>query len=177
MEKLPELARLFDRSKCENVITSREECNNEICQVEDDCRLERGSPYCFAGSDISRALLDPYWIGGPAKHVKRTAIRWIFILHRDMLSPPIEKLKPENAIELLAEGNSEAKVGPIYNEPFFNPHVLVRSMDRTELQKRYFKRLLNTAPCYLINTGRESVNEIQKRLKLIINGNENDGLR
>lgn len=177
VEKLPVLTGLFDRSKCENVITSKDNCINEECQRLDDCRLERGSPYCFSASDKSRAMLDPYWLGGPNKHVKRTSVRWLFILRRDLISPPIIKLDPEGAIRILEEGRSQASSGAMVNQPFFNPHALVRTMERIELQKRYFQRLLNIVPCYIINTGSESVREIQQRIRAIINGDEEQGVK
>jgi len=177
VEKLPNLVSLFDRSKCENVITSRDECANEACQRLDSCRLERGSPYCFSASDKSRAMLDPYWLGGLDKHVKRSSVRWLFILRRNLVSPPIVKLEPEEAIRILEEGRSQAPSGAVIHSPFFNPHALVRTIDRIELQKRYFQRLLNIVPCYTINTGAESVGEIQRRIRAIIDGDEAEGLK
>jgi len=164
----PDLAPLFDRSKCENVVTKKEECTNSKCMQEDNCRLDRGAPFCYEGSDKSRAMLDPYWIGGPDKHSKRTSVKSVFLLKRDPISPPIEKLDPEVAISFLEEGRSQTSTGGYKNEPFFNPHLLVRNQERIELQKRNFARLFNIATPYFVNTSAESTGELQARIRGII---------
>ncbi|MFQ6091795.1 MAG: aminotransferase class I/II-fold pyridoxal phosphate-dependent enzyme [bacterium] len=171
----PNFAPLFDRSKCENVVTKREECTNVPCQQQDSCRLDRGSPFCYEASDKSYAMLDPYWIGGPAKHTKRTSLRWVFLLSRDPVAPPIAKLKPEEAIKILEEGRSDTSTGGIRNEPFFNPHLLLRTPERIELQKRLFGRLFKAASVYGVNTTVHSARAIQTRIRHIITGNEAEG--
>lgn len=164
----PDLAPLFDRSKCENVVTKKEECTNSKCMQEDNCRLDRGAPFCYEASDKSRAMLDPYWIGGPNKHSKRTSVKWVFILKRDPISPPIEKVDPEVAIKHLEEGRSQTATGGYKNEPFFNPHLLVKNQERIELQKRNFARLFNIATPHFVNTSAESTGELQARIRGII---------
>jgi aspartate/methionine/tyrosine aminotransferase len=173
----PDFAPLFDRSKCENVVMRREECTNSACQIQDDCRLDRGSPFCYEASDTSYAMLDPYWIGGPAKHAKRTSLKWIFLLSRDPVTPPIAKLEPTEAIRTLEEGRSETSAGGMKNEPFFNPHLLVRTPERIDLQKRFFGRLFKVASVYAINTTNQSPREIQTRIQHIVTGNEAEGLK
>jgi len=173
----PDVAPLFDRSKCENVVMKREECTNGSCQIQEDCRLDRGAPFCYEASDTSYAMLDPYWIGGPAKHAKRTSLRRIFLLSRDPVAPPIARLEPDEAIRILEEGRSETSTGGMRNEPFFNPHLLVRTPERIELQKRFYKRLFTVASVYAINTTTQSPREIQARIRHIISGKEAEGLR
>ena len=172
----PDFAPLFDRSKCENVVTKREECTNSSCQIQDDCRLDRGSPFCYEASDTSYAMLDPYWIGGPDKHAKRTSLKWIFLLSRDPVAPPITRLESEEAIKILEEGRSETSTGGIRNEPFYNPHLLVRTPERIDLQKRFFERLFKVTSVYAINTTTQSPREIQTRMRHIISGKEAEGL-
>jgi hypothetical protein len=52
-------------------------------------------------------------------------------------------------------------IGGGANEGFFNPHLLVRSADRVELQKRFFARLLAMTEVYYINAemGKERLKE------------------
>ncbi|UCE20450.1 MAG: pyridoxal phosphate-dependent aminotransferase [Gemmatimonadota bacterium] len=173
----PDFATLFDRSKCENVIFNRDECTNSSCPIQDDCRLDRGNPFCYEASDKSYAMLDPYWIGGPAKHAKRTSLKWVFLLTRDAVAPPIAKLGSNDAIKILEEGRSETSTGGIRNEPFFNPHLLVRTSERIDHQKRFFDRLFKVASVYAINTTALSARDIQTRMRHIISGNEAEGLR
>jgi len=45
-----------------------------------------------------------------------------------------------------------------------NPHLLVRDSDRLQLQRYFFGRLLQTVPCYLVNTGAGSVETVQAKL-------------
>jgi len=177
VEKFPQLVALFDKSKCENVITSKDDCTNEKCKREDNCRLDRGAPYCFSASKTSIAMLDPYWLGGSDRHVKRTSIKWIILFRKDPISPPIIKLKSEDALKILEEGRSQTSVGAMQSVPFFNPHLLIRSMDRIEIQKRYFQKLLNIAPCYIINSAMDSNEKIKERVTTIIAGNEEAALQ
>jgi len=177
VEKYPQFTALFEKSKCENVITSKDECLNEKCKAREDCRLDRGEPFCFWGFSKSVAMLDPYWIGGPDKHIKRSSVKWVVLFRKDPISPTILKLKPEDAIKLLEEGRSQSSYGAIQNIPFFNPHLLIRSLDRIELQKRYFKKLFDSASCYVINTANESAKDIHSRLMAILEGNEEEALK
>ncbi|KPK70020.1 aminotransferase class I and II [candidate division TA06 bacterium SM23_40] len=188
-----ELIDLFDRSRCENVITRKDDCTDEACLREDVCRLDRGDPHCYWASGTSRAMLDPYWIGGPEKHVKRTTTRWVLVLKRDTSSPPLAELSPENAVEALVEGKypvgarvsstpssgfgpagrtalvgvSAGGGGGLWSatkEPFYNPYLLVRTDERLELQRRFFQRLAAAASWYHVNTGVEAPEEIQRRI-------------
>ncbi len=177
VEKFPAMVPLFDKSKCENVVTSKEECDNEKCKALDDCRLDRGAPYCFSASKKSIAMLDPYWLKGAEKHVKRTSVKWVCIFRNDPIAPAIQKMNPDDAIKLLEEGRSQTSLGSVENIPFFNPHMLIRSMDRIDLQKRYFKKLFDVAPCYVLNSGVQTADEMKKRIDAIIHGDEEEALK
>lgn len=163
VESYPVLPPLFDNSKCENVIVQKEDCLDAECQIIDNCRLDRGSPFCYKASKHAHALLDPYWINGPAKHIKRTALNWVFILRSDTTSPPIVEMDPEDALRIMESGeslSSKGNLGPIKNAPFFNPHLLHTSSDRLDHHKNFFRHLFANIPCYLFNSGKGKVEDI-----------------
>jgi len=165
VESYHRLSKLFDNSKCENVITRKEDCQDEDCLRQDDCRLDRGSPYCYKASKGAYTMLDPYWIEGPAKHTKRTALRWIFILRYDSVSPPVVKVEIEDALRILESGQSlgvSRSLTPSKNQPFFNPHLFLSTPERMELQRKFFQRLLENTSCYLFNSGVASADRIKE---------------
>jgi aspartate/methionine/tyrosine aminotransferase len=166
----PQVIPLFDRSKCENVVTRKEDCTNEPCLQKDKCRLDRGVTHCFSGSRISRAMLDPYWIGGPARYARRTSVRHVLIFKNDRTSPPIAKLESDEAIRILEESRGVSQHGSTIGSKsgsFYNPHSLVRTEKRTELQKRFFAKLFGIADCYAVNTGAEPAEEIHARIRAL----------
>ncbi len=165
MESYPRLASLFDNSKCENVITHKDDCQDAECLRLDDCRLDRGSPYCYKASKDAHALLDPYWIEGTAMHVKRTALRWMFILRSDNVSPPVVEVEVEDALRMLESGESlgiRRGLTPSKNDPYYNPHLLAATPEQMELQRSFFERLLENISCYLFNSGVASAEEIKR---------------
>jgi aspartate/methionine/tyrosine aminotransferase len=164
----PQVAELFDNSKCENVITLKDDCGNEKCLQEDNCRLDRGSPFCYTASKKSYSMLDPYWIDGPARHVKRTALRWLFILRRDKSSPPFVPLETEDALRTLEYGESlgsRTDIRSTRTQPFFNPHLLLQTPERMETQRSFFRRLLENTRCYMFNSGAAGADDILRILK------------
>jgi len=164
-EPFQRLAPLFDQSKCENVIMHKEDCTNAECLRQDDCRLDRGSPFCYKASQGAHAMLDPNWIGGPASFVKRTVLRWIFILRNDAISPSIVELGPDEALRILESGESpgiQKSVASGKSSAFFNPHLLVTTEERLALQKTFFLRLAGSASVYLFNSGVAGVEKIKE---------------
>jgi aspartate/methionine/tyrosine aminotransferase len=171
------LAPLFDRSKCENVVTRKEDCRNEECLRKDDCRLDRGSPYCYKASKEAHAMLDPAWIGGKAAVARRTNLRWVFILRNDTISPAAVKLEKDEALRMLEAGESAGAKKSLSgkSQPFYNPHLLVATQgrldamlerpgpggleadrlgaERLEQERSFFARLLDHTTCYLFNSG------------------------
>ncbi|MDP8240782.1 MAG: pyridoxal phosphate-dependent aminotransferase [Candidatus Hatepunaea meridiana] len=148
---LPELASLFDRSKLENVVAKKEYCEVEGCHQHDDCPLDRGETHCYEGSRKSIAMLDPYWIGGAAKHVKRTMLNAIILLRKDSMAPKVDKPSAEAALRIIEEGGYSMSHGRWFQIPFYNPYLLVNTGDRIDLLKRQWKRLLKTVPLYVVN--------------------------
>ncbi|MBP1660376.1 MAG: Aspartate/methionine/tyrosine aminotransferase [Candidatus Aminicenantes bacterium] len=169
VEAFDKLAPLFDRSKCENVVVKKEDCRDEECLRGEDCRLDRGSPYCYKASPEGHALLDPGWIGGKAAVVRRTNLRWMFLLRNDATSPAVVKLDKAEALRILEAGESagaKKTAGGDKTPPFFNPHTLVATPERIELEKAFYSRLLDVATCYLFNSGVAGVDEIKGTLGL-----------
>ena len=163
VELFQRFAPLFDRSKCENVITRKEDCKNAECLRLDDCRLDRGSPFCYKATKDSYALLDPSWIAGPSGFAKRTTLRWVFLLRNDAISPSVVELGADDALRILETGQVPGLAkGTDKTTPFFNPHLLVSTEERLALQKDFFRRLLGSAAFYLFNSGAAGVEKIKE---------------
>lgn len=148
VKSFPNLKSMLERCKCENVTDSD-----------------------FASFANSRAILNPEWIGGPDKFVERAVVKSVILLRRDKESPAEVKLPPEDAIRILEKGKYQVlsgagdNVGEFGYESFYNPYLLVK---RPEAQKSFFRRLFDVAPCHILNTGVETVEESQKRIRRII---------
>jgi hypothetical protein len=118
-------------------------------------------------------MLDPYWIGGVAKYVKRTRLGWIVILRKDNTSRFIEELKPDAAMKFLQEGRycgAGGALDTIKSEPFYNPYILNPTAERLDLHRRYFEHLLKLVPCYLVNTGAAKTSKVIDRLTDLVSG-------
>lgn len=151
-EKLPELTRLFDRSKLENVVTKRDDCRTEACSHANLCPLDRGEVRCYEASDISRGLVDPYWLGGPSKHVKRSPLTKIILLKREPFGAKVSRPSPEAALKILEEGAILSGRGGYRSQPFYNPYLLETSSESLDQQRRQWVRLLNAVPLVVFNT-------------------------
>jgi aspartate/methionine/tyrosine aminotransferase len=152
----PRLAPLFDRSKCENVTVHKDDCQDLECQRADDCRLDRGSAYCYKAAKEAHALLDPAWLGGPAAAVKRTNLKWLVLLRNDATSPAAVELPKDEALRVLEAGEAAgAAKAPTAGkvQPFYNPHLLGATPEKLEAQRAFFGRLLESTRCLLINSG------------------------
>jgi aspartate/methionine/tyrosine aminotransferase len=165
VESFPALAPLFDTSKCENVVVRKEDCQDAECLRGEDCRLDRGSLYCYKASKEAQVLLDPNWIGGPAAHSKRAVLRWIFLLRTDPASPAVVEIDKDEALRWLESGESpglKKSLGPAKNQPYFNPHLLASSPERMELHKNLWRRLLQSTSVYLFNSGTGKAADIKR---------------
>ncbi|HPR64544.1 MAG TPA: pyridoxal phosphate-dependent aminotransferase [Thermoanaerobaculia bacterium] len=165
------LPRLFDRSKCENVVMKKEDCSNSACLALEDCRLDRGSPYCYKASSRAHAMLDPYWLGGMQKHVKRIDIRHTFLLTADPLSSPFEPLQPEEAVRILETGQAygvSREPESTRSQPFYNPYFFFSDSEHLDHQTRSFKKLFRTSRCYRVNTTRLTPTEVARKIRQII---------
>lgn len=157
------LAGLFDRSKCENIIVRREDCQDLDCQRADDCRLDRGSPYCYKAAKEAQALLDPAWLG-PAAAVRRTDLRWLVLLRNDATSPAVVELAKDEALRALEAGEAAGARKSLAGgkaQPFYNPHLLGASPEKLEAQKAFFGRLLESVRCILFNSGAAGADKLK----------------
>ncbi|MDP8228376.1 MAG: hypothetical protein P9M15_02860, partial [Candidatus Electryoneaceae bacterium] len=107
------------------------------------------------------AILDPYWIGGTEKHVKRTVLSKLILLKKDTIAPRVSKPSTDAALRILEEGANFSGRGGYKSVPFYNHYNLVKSNDRMELLKRHYRRLLDAAPLYVVNTERMGPSEAQ----------------
>ena len=169
MRHLPELADLFDRSKLENVVVKRDDCEVEGCPRYDDCPLDRGGTHCYEGMSRSYAILDPYWIGGTSKHVKRTVLNRIILLKRDAVAPKVDKPSTEAALRIIEEGGYAMSHGRWFSVSFYNPYLLVNDGDRIDLLRRQWKRLLKSAQLFVVNIEVMSKSEAKNAVLKIVN--------
>jgi len=158
----PPLFDLFERSKCENVNISKEDCRNKECLLDDNCDIEKGSPFCFKGNKKSSVLFDPYWIGGPAKHIKRTSINWIFLL--TSTGAPIAKMETDEMLHKFETSFSD-KVGTETDNIFYNPYLIIKTPERIQMQRRFFRQLIENSICHTVNSGGRPFNEVQGILR------------
>ncbi len=150
------LAPLFDRSKCENVVLQKDGCQDAECQRADDCRLDKGSPYCYKAAKEAHALLDPGWLGGSSAAVRRTNLRWLVLLRNDATSPAVVELTKDEALRALEAGEAAGAQRSLTAgkaQPFYNPHLLGVTPEKLEAQKIFFGRLLDSVKCLLFNSG------------------------
>ncbi|OGD16701.1 MAG: aminotransferase class I and II [Candidatus Aminicenantes bacterium RBG_16_63_14] len=150
------LAPLFDRSKCENVIVHKDDCQDMDCQRADDCRLDKGSLYCYKAAKEAHALLDPGWLGGPAASVRRTNLRWLVLLRNDATSPAVVEIGKDEALRTLEAGEAAGAKKALTagkTQPYYNPHLLGAGPEKLEVQRAFFGRLLDSARCVLFNSG------------------------
>jgi aspartate/methionine/tyrosine aminotransferase len=162
------LAPLFDRSKCENVVTRKDDCPDAECQRLRECRLDRGAGFCYKASKESHALLDPDWLGGREAYARRTRLRWLFILRKDAFSPDVVPLAPDEAIRVLEAGESSGTgkhLAPSKTQPFFNPHLLA-GPGRLEAHRAFFRSLLERTSCFWFNAGVAGPD----RIKAVVDG-------
>ena len=165
VELFQRLAPLFDSGKGENVVTRKEDCQDAECLRQEDCRLDRGAPFCYKASPHGRVLIDPNWIAGPGSAPKRTTLRWIFLLRNDPVSPAVAELAPEEAVRIFESGEvpghqTGAAAGPA--APFFNPHLLVATEERLALLRTFFLRLAGSARVFLFNSGTAGPEKIKE---------------
>lgn len=159
----PRLAGLFDRSKCENVVVRKEDCQDLECQRADDCRLDRGSAYCYKAAKAAHALLDPAWLG-PAASVGRTDLRGLVLLRNDATSPAVVELSRDEALRTLEAGDaagSRKTPSGGQAQPFYNPHILGPAPEKLEAQRAFFGRLLGSVRCVLFNSGAAGADKLK----------------
>ncbi len=168
---------LFFRCKTENVVTQPGQCIAKFCNTpapdgKRQCMFEEGCERCFWGFPNSRAILDPTWIAGQTRFVRKTKLAHVIFLTRDDQTPVQVKLEPSRAIEILKEGKymvlpgagAQKDWGTYKNEAWYNPYLL--NVDHP-FQEDSFRKLMSVADAYIINTGKASIQENQERIRKI----------
>ncbi len=155
---------LFDGSRCENVVLRKDDCKNAECLRGEDCRLDRGSPFCYKAAKDAHGLVDPNWIAGAQAVARRTTLKKIVLLRNDAVSPVLEELPPEEALNILVAGETPGmKAGATAKPvPFFNPHLLAATEERLATQQAFFQRLLQSTRVWLFNAGAGSVETLKE---------------
>lgn len=156
----PEIRPLLDRCKLENVIPlSSEEAEKLRSQGMSGDEISVLASDHYVAHEYSRAMLDPLWISGPEKFVDTTRVMKVILLKRDKNDPEIaRRLEIEEAVQYLVA----------QPEQFLNPYLIVKTEEKVEVRKRFFRRLFNLAPCYLVNTASD-VKTVQQKIRDIVN--------
>lgn len=159
VEVFPEIRPLLDNCRLENVEPLTEEEAEQLrIKGTSEEEIKRKLNDSYIAHDYSRAMLDPLWISGPEKFVDTTRVRKVILLRRDKNDPElVRKLVDEEAVEYLT----------IQPEQFLNPYLLVKTEEKVEIRKNFFRRLFKFAPCYLVNTI-ASVDVVQNKIREII---------
>ncbi len=159
VEVFPEVRRLMDKCKLENVEPLiPEEAKQLRMKGASEKEIEKKMKDPYIAHDYSRAMLDPLWISGPEKFVDTTRVRKVILLKRDKDDPKlVSKLYDEEAVEYLT----------VQPEQFLNPYLIVKTDEKVEIRQKFFRRLFKFAPCYLVNTT-ESVDIVQNKIRDII---------
>ncbi len=160
MKYLPELEKLLERTKLENLATGRDQCHED--HPDGECPLDRGAAVCVAASGKGRLLLDPAWLGAGHGHVRRTSLATCVLLVKDAVLPAVQELPPRDAARRLAEGNLPGGRGPA--APFLNPHVAGTDTARAEAMQAQYERLFAVSRCVVVNAAVGSPETVAKRL-------------
>ncbi len=168
---LPTWSRVFDRSLCENVVCAPSDWTAPLPPGEES-PLELGEPFCYWGSEESRAMIDPAWLRGPLQVTKRTRIGTVVLLTSEPGAPSVRKLEPGEALETIASGRyrrrAGAALGVPQEQPFFNPYLLDLSVDQEDLQRRHTHQLVNTAAVWSVNVDEMPPEAVAARVRDVI---------
>ena len=158
--KFPEIGTFLERSKLENVVTSRDACH--VDHPDDVCPLDRGAAACIEASKRGRLMLDPYWLAGGRRHVRRTAPKVAVLLASDAVLPLVKDVEPREAARMLSGGQLPGTSGKAL--PFLNPHLAGLDGDRADLLRSQHERLFAATKEVLLNTAIGGAEAAAKRL-------------
>src|SRR6059036_1147542 len=175
------LRKIFDESKCENVVTSKSKC--EFTQGPTGCKLtgrncvfDDGFEWCYYAFGNSRALVPREKLFGIDKVADEARIRLLVLLRRDDTSPPEVKLDADDAIQVLRKGEYMIRPGAgpkemwgrMGQESWYNPYLL--RLDHAK-QEWFFRRMISKfgVRCILLNTRVEKIGETHQRILKALN--------
>ena len=147
---LPEVGKLLDRCKLENLVTNRDQCHLEWCPQGEHCPLDSGAPVCLLASERGRIMLDPYWLGGSSGHVRRTAPKLCVLMAKDPVLPSLKEIPDIEAARYLASGHLPGLSGarPV---PFLDPHRHGLSGPAADAVRSQYEHLFAHTRCVLLN--------------------------
>lgn len=172
----PWLRDVFDRSVTENVVTAKDACEypmgEELCSLtKGHCVFNDGMQCCYYAFGNSRALVKREDLLTPEKVVDQVPVNLVVLLRRDARSPPEARLNPDEAIEILKNGEymilpgagPKEKWGTISNEPWYNPYLL--ELDNVR-QESFFRAMFEVwkVPCLVLNTGVDDIEQTHRRI-------------
>lgn len=158
--KFPEIEKLLERSKLENMVVSRDSCT--VDHPNDECPLDRGAAVCLEASKNGRIMLDPYWLGGASRHARRTAPRLCVLLAKDPVLPLMQDVPAREAARTLASGQLPGATGKTF--AFVNPHLAGLDSSRSDLLRAQHERLFGATKVVMLNMAIGSVEAAGKRL-------------
>ncbi len=158
--KFREIEKLLERSKLENMVVSRDGCT--VDHPNDECPLDRGAAACIEASKNGRIMLDPYWLGGTSRHVRRTAPRLAVLLAKDPVLPLVQEMKAREAARVLSSGQLPGLGGKAF--AFANPHLVGPDGSRTDQLHAQHERLFSQTKVVMLNMAVGSAESAAKRL-------------
>ena len=161
-QHFPEIEKLLDRAKLENLVTTHDQCTVEYCPIAQECTLDRGAAACLAASGSGRILLDPAWLGGGRQHVRRTVGRLAVLLAKDPALPSVQELSPRDAARYLSGGQLPGARGPAI--PYLNPHLVGVDAARNDALRAQYERLFACTRAVVVNSGVGSREAIARRV-------------
>ncbi len=170
------LRKIFDQSKCENVVTRKENCEFTEgltgCKLtKDKCVFDAGLQWCYYAFGNSRALVPRERLFGPGKVADEAKIRLLVLLRRDEKSPAEVQLNADETIDVLRKGEymirpgagPKESWGKLSSEPWYNPYLL--HLDHAR-QEQFFRKMVSkfNVKCILLNTGVEVIERTHRRI-------------
>lgn len=158
--RLPEIAKLLERSKLENLVTDRATCR--VDHPDDVCPLDRGAAVCLEASRRGRIMLDPYWLESGRRHVRRTSPTTCILLASDPVLPAAKEVEAREAARMLAAGQPSSGSGKTW--PFLNPHLAGLDSSRADLLRDQHERLFSATRVVLLNTAIGTPEAVARRI-------------
>jgi aspartate/methionine/tyrosine aminotransferase len=148
IKEMPALEKFYDKTKLENFVGRREDCGLEYCPLSDSCILEKGGAACALASKHGRMIIDPFWLGGTKRHVRRTNVKAAVLLVKDPVAPLAKEISSKEFSKMLADGGRGQNPAP----PFFDNIQLKNDLQRLELYESHYAKTLSSARCVILNT-------------------------
>ena len=163
--KLPEIAKLLDRSKLENIVTDRTAATSTTPTTP---ARSTGAPRsASSASKKGRIVLDPYWFGGGTRHVRRTAPKVCVLLAprpgAAARSRSSSRARPPGCSRA---ASSRAPAGKAL--PFLNPHLAGLDAARSDQLQTQHERLFAATKVVIVNTAVGEAEALARRIRDLI---------